>query len=147
VRRCLEKNPEQRFQSAKDLSFALSALSGTDASGAVRATNVPRRSPLLSWLPIAIALALVAGAAWHFAGRLAAPQRAQFAIPLPGEVSNMVLSQDGSRLAFVSPEETSGLPMIFVQRVGSPNVTLLPGTEGANFPFFSPDGANVAFFA
>ena len=33
VRRCLEKNPEQRFQSARDLSFALSALSGTDTSG------------------------------------------------------------------------------------------------------------------
>src|SRR6201997_2110813 len=34
VRRCLEKNPEQRFQSAKDLSFALSALSGSDTSAA-----------------------------------------------------------------------------------------------------------------
>ena len=50
VRRCLEKNPEQRFQSARDLSFALSALSGTDASGSVRATAAPRRVPLLLWL-------------------------------------------------------------------------------------------------
>ena len=32
MRRCLEKNPEQRFQSARDLSFALSALSGTETS-------------------------------------------------------------------------------------------------------------------
>src|SRR6201987_4746846 len=36
VRRCLEKNPEQRFQSAKDLSFALASLSGTDSSAAAR---------------------------------------------------------------------------------------------------------------
>jgi serine/threonine protein kinase len=35
VRCCLEKSPEQRFQSAKDLSFALSALSGNDATGGV----------------------------------------------------------------------------------------------------------------
>ena len=36
VRRCLEKSAEQRFQSAKDLSFALGVLSGTEVSGAVR---------------------------------------------------------------------------------------------------------------
>src|ERR1700728_4001387 len=41
VRRCLEKNPEQRFQSARDLSFALSALSGTDASGFTKAAAAP----------------------------------------------------------------------------------------------------------
>ena len=39
VRRCLEKNLEQRFQSARDLSFALSALSGTDASGFTKAAG------------------------------------------------------------------------------------------------------------
>ena len=37
--------------------------------------------------------------------------------------------------------------MLYVQRVGSPSVTLLPGTQGASFPFWSPDGAYVGFFA
>src|SRR5882724_1055273 len=47
IRRCLEKSPDQRFQSAKDLSFALSALSGSDTS-ASRVAAVPRKtSPLL----------------------------------------------------------------------------------------------------
>ncbi|MGA9416263.1 MAG: serine/threonine-protein kinase, partial [Terriglobales bacterium] len=56
VRRCLEKNPEQRFQSARDLSFALSALSGTEASTAVRAaTAATRRISLLPWLAAALA--------------------------------------------------------------------------------------------
>ena len=45
VRRCLEKNPEQRFQSARDLSFALSALSGTDDQRLARAAAAPRRAP------------------------------------------------------------------------------------------------------
>src|ERR1700720_1080989 len=49
VRRCLEKNPEQRFQSARDLSFALSALSGTDTTGSMRFSAEPRRAPLLLW--------------------------------------------------------------------------------------------------
>jgi serine/threonine protein kinase len=46
VRRCLEKSPDQRFQSARDLSFALGALSGTDASGFARASDARRR---ISW--------------------------------------------------------------------------------------------------
>src|ERR1035437_635313 len=75
VRRCLEKNPEQRFQSARDLSFALSALSGTETSGFARATAAPRRVPLLRGLSVALALAAVAGVTWFVARRPAATTR------------------------------------------------------------------------
>ena len=50
-------------------------------------------------------------------------------------------------LVFVSPEENSALPMLYVQRIGSSSVTLLPGTQGASYPFWSPDDAYVGFFA
>ena len=43
----------------------------------------------------------------------------------------MALSRDGSMLAFVSPDENSGLPMLYLQRVGSPDATVLAGPEGA----------------
>jgi len=147
VRRCLEKDPEQRFQSAKDLSFALSALSGTDSSGAARIGDKRRKVPVLLWAALALALAIGASGAWFLAKRPAPTNRMEFAISVPGEVSHLALSTDGSMLAFVSPEEQSGLPMVYVQRVGSPIATVLPGTEGASFPFWSPDGAYVAFFA
>ena len=147
VRRCLEKNPEQRFQSAKDLSFALSALSGTDSSAAARVSEAPRRVPLWLGLSIVLALTSVASVTWFVSRRPAAAVRQQFAIPVEGEVSHMALSRDGSMLAFVSPEGNSGLPMLYVQRIGSPTATLLPGTEAASYPFWSPDGANVAFFS
>jgi eukaryotic-like serine/threonine-protein kinase len=147
MRRCLEKNPEQRFQSARDLSFALGALSGTDASGVARIAQARRKIPLQLWLAIAAVLAAVAGVTWFIAGRPAPATRMQFAIPVPGEVSHMALSRDGSMLAFVSPDENSGLPVLYVQRIGAPNAALLPGTEGASYPFWSPEGANVAFFA
>jgi Tol biopolymer transport system component len=150
VRRCLEKSPEQRFQSARDLSFALSALSGTDVSGPVRATAAPpRRIPLLLWLSVALALAAVAALTWWIARRPVATTRLQFALAVPDEmsISHMALSNDGSMLVFVSPEENSALPMLYTQRVGSSAVTLLPGTQGASFPFWSPDGAYVGFFA
>jgi serine/threonine protein kinase len=150
VRRCLEKNPEQRFQSARDLSFALGALSGTEASGVARATAaVPHRMPLLPWLAAALALLAVAALTWFVARRPQPTTRMQFALAVPDEmsISHMALSRDGSMLVFVSPEENSALPMLYVQRIGSSTVTLLPGTQNASYPFWSPDGAYVGFFA
>jgi eukaryotic-like serine/threonine-protein kinase len=150
VRRCLEKSPEQRFQSARDLSFALSALSGTETGVAGRlAVAAPRRMPILLWLSVALALLAVAGATWVVARRPAPTTRMQFALAVPDEmsISHMALSRDGSMLVFVSPDENSALPVLFVQRVGSSTVTQLPGTEGASYPFWSPDGAYVGFFA
>src|SRR5207237_8690837 len=86
VRRCLEKNPEQRFQSARDLSFALSALSGTEASGSARAAVAHRRMPLLLWLSVALTMAAVAVLTWWIARRPAATTRMQFAIPVREEM-------------------------------------------------------------
>lgn len=147
VRRCLEKDPEQRFQSAKDLSFALSALSGTDSSGTARIAEARRSPPRLLWAAVALALVIGAGVAWLVRKSPVAATRMEFAIPVSGEVSHMALSADGAMLAFVSPDENSGQPVISVQRIGSSTVTQLSGTEGASFPFWSPDGANLAFFA
>jgi eukaryotic-like serine/threonine-protein kinase len=150
VRRCLEKNPEQRFQSARDLSFALSALSGTETSAVARAAaTAQRRVPSLLWLFVGLGLLAVAGATWFLARRPQPTTRMQFALAVPDEmsISHMALSRDGSVLVFVSPDETSAMPMLFVQRVGSATVIPLAGTQGASFPFLSPDGTQVAFFA
>jgi eukaryotic-like serine/threonine-protein kinase len=149
VRRCLEKNPEQRFQSARDLSFALSVLSGTDTSMMARAAVASHRTPLSSWFAAVLTLAAVAATTWFVARRPVPTSRMQFHLAGPDEmsISHLALSRDGTMLVFVSPEENSALPMLFVQRVGSPGVTLLPGTQGASYPFWSPDGTYVAFFA
>jgi Tol biopolymer transport system component len=150
VRRCLEKSPEQRFQSARDLSFALSAFSGSETSVTARAAvATPHRMALLPVLVVAAALVAVAAATWFIARRPQPTTRMQFALAVPDEmsISHMALSLDGSMLAFVSPEDSTGLPVLYVQRVGSSSVTALPGTQGASFPFWSPDGAYLGFFA
>jgi Tol biopolymer transport system component len=76
VRRCLEKRPEQRFQSASDLGFAIEALSGISTtakvspvrSGAVAVTPAPAARRLPLWL-VGVVLLLVAAAAGFFAGK------------------------------------------------------------------------------
>jgi serine/threonine protein kinase/Tol biopolymer transport system component len=78
VRRCLEKSPEQRFQSAKDLAFALEALSGTSHSSAALAkTGTARRRPLTIAVAALCGIAALAGA--YFAGtRSGSSKRAKF---------------------------------------------------------------------
>lgn len=151
VRRCLEKNPEERFQSARDLSFALSALSGSDMSGPARAAAAvaPTRRNLLRWVVVGLALAAVAAATWFVARRPEPTTRMQFSLAGSDalSISHMALSPDGSTLALVSPEDSTGLPVIYLQRIGSASSTALPGTQGASYPFWSPDGNYLGFFA
>ena len=147
VRRCLEKDPEQRFQSAKDLSFALGALSGSDSSVVSRIAPAASKVRPWVWAIAALAALLAATATWLLMRRPAATRRVQFAIPVHGEVSHVALSADGTMLVFVSPDEASGIPMLFLQHVGSADTRPPPGTEGATYPFWSPDGAYIAFFA
>jgi serine/threonine protein kinase len=88
VRHCLEKNPSDRFQTARDLTFALGALSGTDISSGARAAVQAKPRP--KWMNRLIGtvavLAIVA-----VLSLLLRPKpvlhRMQFAIPLQGEIS------------------------------------------------------------
>jgi serine/threonine protein kinase/Tol biopolymer transport system component len=68
ARRCLEKAPEQRFQSARDLAFALEAISGlSNASGLIAGKPMPAGR---NWrAPIATLLVVVVAAAMYFVGR------------------------------------------------------------------------------
>jgi Tol biopolymer transport system component len=71
----------------------------------------------------------------------------EFYISVPGEASETMLSADGRLLAYVAPDGTTAAPMLFVQRIGSPAASELRGTEGASYPFFSPDDRWIGFFA
>src|SRR5438876_3181552 len=146
VEHCLEKEPEQRFHSASDLAFALDALSGSESGAALPATGVSHRRLWPAWAAVATAAAVTL-ALLPLLRKSPHAERLQFAIPVQSEVSHLALSTDGGMLAFVARDDASGENMVYVQRIGSATVSMLPGTEGAYYPFWSPDGAYVAFFA
>ena len=95
---------------------------------------------------LSVALISASAFAWRAISHAASDERRDFAIPVSSEVTHLALSSDGKWLAVVSPGET-GLPQLYVQRIGSATARTLPGTEGASYPFWSPDSTWLAFFA
>jgi serine/threonine protein kinase len=158
VNHCLEKNPEGRFHSARDLAFALEAASSTSDRN-LTTDVLPARSKnreRLAWTAAgALLLGLLLTLPFVVAYFRHAPSEASvvsFSIPLPenitftSDVEQNILSvsPDGRWLAFVAVE---GQRMIWVRSLGSLNARRLEGTEGAASPFWSPDSRFVAFFA
>jgi eukaryotic-like serine/threonine-protein kinase len=137
VRHCLEKNPAQRFQTARDVAFALEALSGS-ATGVVPAgtTNLPhvrRVAGPLTLTGVGV-LALVAGYALRSALGAAAtpPPVFQTLTWDPQWVSNARFGPDGKTVVY-SAAATGNVPDLFVlrpdalvaQRLGAPHTQLL----------------------
>ena len=103
VRRCLEKQPEQRFQSAKDLAFALEAVSGTTSRTGAHAAIVdqPKKRPRVL-LAAASALGLVLGGAlvWLLRPAPAAPPTFSRVSYHRGEVVQARFAPDGKTVVY-----------------------------------------------
>jgi eukaryotic-like serine/threonine-protein kinase len=159
IRHCLEKRPEERFQSARDLAFALHTATGTTSSTSGAAVAVPapiaatRRFP--RWILVPLAVLAAAGA--FVAGRLSAGTPvapAASAAPVasfqqitdsPGVETSPTLSPDGKTVVYAS--DASGNFDLYSLRVGGRNPVRLTGDSPLNDwqPAFSPDGDRIAF--
>jgi Tol biopolymer transport system component/serine/threonine protein kinase len=153
VRHCLEKNPEERFQSARDVAFDLETLSGSTSSATRQLIAPVREKPRWLWPAAALALALLLAGAFAAGRRLGAGGKAA-AVPAitfsqqtnqQGVEQFPALSPNGESLAFVSRE--TGNDDIYLQRVGGHNPINLTkdAPEDDTQPAFSPDGSTIAF--
>ncbi|MBI2212839.1 MAG: serine/threonine-protein kinase [Acidobacteria bacterium] len=156
VRKCLEKDPDDRWQSAHDVASELRWLSeaGSQAGVATSVTLRRKTREKLAWgLAALFALsAIVATAAWmRRAPKPAEPFRATIEPPaeaalIPFDLLGLSLSPDGRRLAFAA-NLTDGGRQLWIRDLDSMKATPVVGTTGASYPFWSPDGRHLGFFA
>ena len=147
LRRCLEKDRKRRLDSAADARLEIDDVLAAPPGEASVVTR-----PRSTWQKWSIAAAvlivvMISAAAAVTILRQPAAYPMHFAIPVIGEVSQLALSSDGRLLVFVTPDETTGKNILSVQAIGQQQATPLAGTEGASYPFWSPDAAYVGFFA
>ena len=144
LRRCLEKDPKRRLRDIGDVGLLL------ESEGAATAPTAPSRSRLgmAGWIAAGVfALAAVGVSAIHFREKPPVVYPMRFQIPLPdkGAFGGYVsVSPDGHKLAFPTAGPDGGL---WVRDLDSLELRLLPGTQNAIAPFWSPDSRFIAFGA
>jgi Tol biopolymer transport system component len=148
VERAIETDPEDRWQSARDVKSELEWAARPVVAPASGNRGLP-------WLwPAVAALALLALASVYF--RQGQPEsRVVRSTILPPEKTSfsfinnlgpMALSPDGRRMVFAATAE-DGKSQLWIRALDAPAAQPLPGTEGGQFPFWSPDSRWVGFFA
>jgi Tol biopolymer transport system component/predicted Ser/Thr protein kinase len=150
LKRCLEKDPENRWQSARDLKAELEWIEQPSSEvGAVPAA-IARHRPL-PWIAAGV-LALVAAVASWIAYRSIRPAELKPLVRLDVDLgrdvylnalggSDVIISPDGTRIAYLSRGH------LFTRRLDQPIAAELAITQGATSPFFSPDGQWIGFTA
>jgi serine/threonine protein kinase/Tol biopolymer transport system component len=150
VKRCLAKDPDDRWQSANDLANEVKwiAEGGAQAGEAGRGPAGSRRWERANWLLTAtfLLLALAGGATWWQASnRRPPPMYFHTSVPFPA--NDLALSPDGRLLAMVAYSELANNYVLWTYEVGGQRTSSLGGTQGASYPFWSPDGKFIGFFA
>ena len=156
VRHAIEKEPDDRFQSARDFAFALQAFNDVGGSGsgvaAPQLHAAPRVRPRerAAWaLAALLAVAAAAALAWPRTPAAAPGTPVVFSPTLPWRDANLIsptVSPDGQRVAFIARDRDD---QIVVRRLDALQAQPLKGTQGARRGgvFWSPDGASLGFFA
>src|SRR5215472_2984238 len=153
--RCLSKDPERRWQTARDLKWELNWIRESSSHLATQHTqsSKQKKRELLAWFA-AGAFAAIVVAGWWFSW--SQPQveehRLQFKIdPPPGadflleSAGGSAISPDGRSLVFVA---VSGRrTKLWLRQLDSTTARELAGTDNSQDPFWSPDSRSVGFFA
>ncbi len=166
VRRCLEKDPEDRWQSAHDIATELQWISEAGSQAGVATPLSMRRKSRerLAWalllLSVISIIGLVAGfllqpTTFGEKGASGMALAVTFTVPAPADgylratgedAAPAAISPDGERLVFGVVEQ-DGRNRLWVRELDEIEARPVQGTEGGSRPFWSPDGRSLGFFA
>ena len=155
VKKCLAKEPDQRWQTASDLRGELAWIASEQASQAATPVASASAKPLrTSWRRTmalgvgAVALLALGGVAaltLRPSSASALEIRTELVTPSTPDPLSLALSPDGRQIVFVAFGERSS--QLWLRRLDTENEQPLAGTENASSPFWSPDSRSVGFFA
>jgi eukaryotic-like serine/threonine-protein kinase len=157
LRRCLEKNRDRRWQHIGDV---IGELRWVSTQPVPATATVSRRAHWRPWhwvaavllgvgfFVVAVPLALIGGLSL-FGDRSndadeIAPLQLEITTP-PTDDSTGAIAPDGTQVAYIAIKDH--VPVLWVRPLDTLESRALPGTEGASFPFWSPDGKSLGFFA
>ncbi len=155
VRRCLAKDPDDRWQSAADMKHELDWITQSSSQSGVAAPLHAKRRRKLGAVGGALIGAAVAAIAlllvfqpWR--AKQGEPLLVRFPVRAPvGQImsppAEAAISPDGQTIAFVTFDSTG--TRLFLRPLGQLDSRRLAGTDGAHLPFWSPDGKWIGFFS
>jgi eukaryotic-like serine/threonine-protein kinase len=159
IKRCLAKDPDDRWQTARDLEVELKWIAEAGSQITLAPTIAMKGMGVLSRREVVISAgtllsgAVIAGIIiWNLRPSLLPQPVSRFTITLPPgqqlaglEIGPAVaLSPDGTQLAYVARQ--GGTQQLYLRPMDSLESKPISGTEGATEPFFSPDGQSLGFF-
>jgi len=157
VERALAKNPDDRWQSARDMKAQLEWIAVAGSKANIPAIGAQRRrvhqALVIATAGAAAVLALTLGLAYWRASERKHVLRTHVLPPagsgfnfLASSIGPPVISPDGTKIVFAA-REASGRQMLWVRSLDSVAPRVLTSTDGATFPFWAPDSRFVGFFA
>jgi eukaryotic-like serine/threonine-protein kinase len=151
LRRCLEKDRARRLGDLHDARLEIDDARDEPRDDVRAGVPTSRRYERLAWLSGLALVSVVAavGVLWRpGAVPPATPlpeMHVDIAVPPTTEPASLAISPDGQTLAFVATSE--GQSRLWLRPLSTGSARVLPETDGAHFPFWSPNGQSVAFFA
>src|SRR5262249_53203615 len=147
MERTLAKNPKQRFHAIADVRLEIENIMRSPA--ALTASEAPPvRNPRLAWFLMAMTLAAFISVAiiyFHDKSSGDAPEmRLEINPPPSPSPLEFALSPDGRYIVFVASGD--GPQRLWLRALNKTEAQALAGTEGADYPFWSPDSRSIAFY-
>ena len=151
LRRCLRKQPRDRFHDIADVRLELSEAPESEGRASETTPGSSWRGRILPWT---LAFAAAAVAAWlglrASNGQPSAQTVVASILPPPGAEflveRGLALSPDGRELVFAARDDQGGSDL-WLRRLDDPAARKLAGTQEGRAPFWSPDGRHVGFMA
>jgi eukaryotic-like serine/threonine-protein kinase len=165
IKTCIRKDPDERFQTAHDLKLQLQWIANGLTGSGTHPESLPARKSKITrervlWSLAVLLLLLAVPTTWILRKPQPMPVRAdsmRFEITAPAGMrfpaaaqggADAAISPDGKRVVFVAESNTPSIQsFLWIRSLDSTEPTQLPGTEGAQYPFWSPDNEAVGFFA